>query len=246
MLVVEDPPVGDRLAPVAVARLGERLVVDVGDAGLGGVDELPPGGEGPLGPVEVLQPGERLVVGERPPRLGAHGAVGVVAERRLLVVVADVGEPRAQQLELGEVAAAVAGLAAVDEPDLGSLERRHHQVEPLLVERVHVGADDHEDVAGRRGAAEVERPPERELRRGDVHDLGAVGLGDGDGVVDRPRVDEDHLVGLRDWRSNPENSAGRCSASLRARITIDTVGMAGRRLLTRDRRPNVDAARLPT
>ena len=37
--------------------------------------------------------------------------------------------------------------------------------------------------------------------------------------------------GWRDWRSSPENSAGRCSASLRARITIDTVGMAGRRLL---------------
>ena len=38
--------------------------------------------------------------------------------------------------------------------------------------------------------------------------------------------------GRRDWRNSPENSAGRCWASLRARITIETVGMAARRLLT--------------
>ena len=32
--------------------------------------------------------------------------------------------------------------------------------------------------------------------------------------------------GRRAWRSSPVNSAGRCSASLSARMTIDTVGMA--------------------
>ena len=127
----------------------------------------------------------------------------------------------------------VAGLTAVRQGG-ARLEGAGEVLQPACVQRVHVGADEHEHLARGMPAAQVECPPERELLGSDVNDLDAVALGDGNGVVGRSRVDEDDLLGgfrlingNTVWQDGPVVSAMKNGGVL----LLDEVDLASRNIM---------------
>src|SRR4029079_16639836 len=107
----------DRLAPVAVLHLLPGLVMNVDDLGIGDVGKPAAAGLDGLGPGEVLEAGQALVVGLLLPDRAANGAVGVVAEVGRLRTDRAARKPAREDLALGELVGLVSGLTAIGEHD---------------------------------------------------------------------------------------------------------------------------------
>jgi len=89
--------------------------------------------------------------------------------------------------------ALIALLPTVGECHPGVAQRCGERLEPGVEDRTDVRAGDDDDLPGGRRAAEIERAPEGEGLRLDLHHLDPEPLGDLDGAVGRAGVDEHDL-----------------------------------------------------
>src|SRR5690606_7763962 len=110
---------------------------------------------------------------------------GVIAEKSLLRYFVRIRIVLRENLMLGKPRHLVADLAAVDIIRLAAAERGDEVRKPALMRRNAMGGDENENVAGRRLAAVIERPPEGEIGFLDVDDAHAVAPGDVEGGVRR-------------------------------------------------------------
>ena len=81
--------------PVSVVHSAACLVMDMNDLGLGHVGDAISLSQRPLGPGQVFQPGQSLIVGVRSPGGISHRRVGIVAKRMRLAEVRSIPDTSA-------------------------------------------------------------------------------------------------------------------------------------------------------
>ena len=184
--------------------------MDMGDRRFGNVGRDIASGDGPLGPVEILETREMLVVRLLYPDADADRSVRVVAERMTLARHRRCGEPLRQEATLGVPRARRSLLAAVSDRDIRVLERGDELGDPCVVDRIHVGTGDDCQIGGHRRKPDVQCAAKREVLWSDLDDGHRESCGDSQRGVGRARVDDHDLVGAPSIDGSPQSAVVRC------------------------------------
>ena len=119
----------------------------------------------PFRPRQILQPGQRFVIGILLPQTSSDGGVGIVAKSGFLLRFANIRKPLMKDLLFGKFCKFRSTLFAICECDLFTFGKRTEQsLQPIGIDGIDVCAGDDDKFTGRCSKPEVERTPKRKLR----------------------------------------------------------------------------------